>query len=167
LLKWHVGLLRPEEAAFQIERGLLNVTEHGVPPRLARLIQSFNLKSPQEFTAYEEGSPPHPSWPAMHSAASGASLWLATIADLTPEQYCQVLLTDYAVSYARLVAGVHYKGDNIAGLNLGQKLLAEALPGHLAERYGANEAAARRKIATLRFDWNTFDPFTCTYQQGV
>lgn len=159
LVKWTVGKLRPEEAAFQIAKNLMPA----VPGLLRDKIGSMILREPEEFTAYDEGSPTHPSWPAMHSAASAASLWLATVADLTAEQYCQALLTDYAVAFARTVAGVHYPSDNIAGLNLGQHLVATALPDHLAEMYGADTAAVAAKIATLRFDWATFDPESCTY----
>lgn len=94
----------------------------------------------------------------MHSAASSSSLWLAVVADLTPDQYRQVLRTDHSVAYARTIAGVHYPSDNIAGLNMGQKVIAEELPMYLAEVYGANEEAVRAKIARLRFDWNTYSP---------
>jgi len=157
LLKWSVGKLRPEEAAFQIAKGLMGE----VPSFLKEVIDWMELTTPEEFTAYPEGSPSHPSWPAMHSAASAASLWLATVADLTSEQYCQVLLTDYAVAFARTVAGVHYESDNLAGLNLGQHLVAEALPEHLEEVYGANKTVVEEKIAKLRFDWADFDPVLC------
>lgn len=158
LLKWSVGKLRPEEAAFQIEKNLLK----GVPQYVQSVIKWMGLQTPEQFTAYPEGSPTHPSWPAMHSAASAASLWLAVVADLTEEQYCQVLRTDYGVAFARTVAGVHYASDNIAGLNLGQHLVANALPEHLASTYGASKAAVEAKIARLRFDWATFDPNNCT-----
>ena len=114
-----------------------------------------------DFTAYPEGSPRHPSWPAMHSAASSSSFWMSVVFELTDEQYCQALLTDYAVSYARTVAGVHYTSDNIDGLNLGQEILAEFLKDHLVERYGANEANTQAKINAMRFDWNEFDPDNC------
>lgn len=43
----------------------------------------------------------------MHSAASSASLWLGVVLNLTEEQFCEVQKTDYAVAYARTVAGVH------------------------------------------------------------
>lgn len=158
LLKWTVGKLRPEEAAFEIANNLME----DVPQLLNSLIDWMNLTTPEQFTAYPEGSPSHPSWPAMHSAASAASLWLATVADLTDQQYCQVLLTDYAIAFARSVAGVHYSSDNIAGLNLGQHLVAEALPAHLAVMYNANKTAVEEKIARLRFDWKNFDPNSCT-----
>ena len=52
--------------------------------------------------------------------------------------------------------------DNIAGLNMGQKVIAEDLPNHLAEVYGANPVAVRAKIAKLRFDWKTYNPRTCS-----
>lgn len=76
----------------------------------------MRLDGPTAFTAYPEGSPTHPAWPAMHSAASSASLWLAVVADLTEEQYCQVLRTDFAVAYARTVAGVHYPSECMIGV---------------------------------------------------
>jgi hypothetical protein len=66
------------------------------------------------------------------------------------------------VSFARTVTGVHYKTDNIAGLNLGQKILAEKLADYLAEKYGADPQAVQQKIDSLTFDWNTFDPVLCT-----
>lgn len=67
----------------------------------------------------------------MHSSSSAATLWLAVVADLTADHYCQVLRTDYTVSFARTVAGVHCTKDNIAWINLGQKVLADKLAGNL------------------------------------
>ena len=162
LLKWTVGKLRPEEAAFQIANNLVE----GVPQQLQYIVDWMNLKTPEQFTAYPEGSPSHPSWPAMHSAASAASLWLATVADLTKEQYCQVLLTDYGIAFARTVAGVHYSSDNIAGLNLGKYLIAKVLPAHLSQMYGANKTAVEEKLARLRFDWNDFNDLKCQVVVG-
>jgi hypothetical protein len=82
--------------------------------------------------------------------------------DLTEEQFCQALLTDWIVSYGRTVAGVHYPTDNIAGLNLGQEILSDTLVDHLVEKYGANRTAAQAKVDGSRFDWQDFDPTTCT-----
>jgi hypothetical protein len=146
---------------MQIQNGFLTVDD-GVPLGVVSLVKAMNLTNATDFTHYQEGCPLHPSWPAMHSASSASSLWLAVVADLTPDQYCQVLRTDYAVSFARTVAGVHYTTDNIAGLNLGQKVLAEKLADHLSEKYGADHQAVQEKIDLLTFDWNTFDPFDCT-----
>ena len=122
----------------------------------------MNLKNSTSFTAYPEGCPQHPSWPGMHAAASTSSLWLAVVANLTADQYCQALRMDFACATGRLVAGVHYHSDNIAGLNIGQQLVAEQLPGVLKRKYGANIRAVRRKVRSLRFDWNTFNPEACT-----
>ena len=137
------------------------VDEKHVPVDVYNEIMAMNLDTPNEFTAYPEGCPRHPSWPAMHSAASSASLWMSVVFDLTPRQYCQAKLTDYAVSYGRLVAGVHYDTDNIDGLNMGQAVIADALADKLVERFGADRAAVEKKIEAMRFDWNTFDPRSC------
>ncbi len=50
----------------------------------------------------------------------------------------------------------------IAGLNLGQKVLADKLAGHLSEKYGVDPQVVQQKVDSLIFDWNTFDPVTCT-----
>jgi membrane-associated phospholipid phosphatase len=159
--KWHAGRIRPEEAAWKIANG--EITENDCDnTELVRLIKSMNLTNATSFPQYPEGCPNHPSWPAMHSAASSASLWLAVVAKLTPEQYCQVLRTDFAVAYARTVAGVHYPSDNTAGLNMGQTVIAETLADHLVSTYGSNKAAVEAKISRLRFDWKSFSPEACT-----
>jgi membrane-associated phospholipid phosphatase len=158
LVKWFVGRLRPEEIAFQIARGLRT----DAPSDLQASIDMMNLQTPEEFTGYPEGCPSHPSFPAMHGAASAMSMWLAVVADLTSEQYCQLLRMDYAVSFARTVAGMHYPTDNLAGLNLGQHLVALVLPQHLATEYGANLTAAQAKVDRFRFHWDSFNPVTCS-----
>ncbi len=142
--KWYAGQMRPEEMAWKIASG--EIPKEDVPDDIYEMISDMQLQNGTSFTQYPEGSPLHPSWPAMHSAASSASLWLAVVADLTPEQYCQVLRTDFAVAYARTLAGVHYPNDNIAGLNMGQAVIAHELAGHLAKTYGADEAAANCTI---------------------
>lgn len=113
MAKHHVGRARPEEIVWLIYKGILTA-KHGVPQYLVDEIKSFSLSNSTSFTAYPEGSPTHPAWPAMHSAASSASLWLAVVADLTEQEYCQVLRTDFAVAYARTVAGVHYPCKSIS-----------------------------------------------------
>merc|ERR1719263_2153745 len=67
--KWHHGRARPEEVAWAVARGQLP----SAPWAVAQAIQAMNLTSAADFTAYPEGSPRHPSYPAMHSAASSAS----------------------------------------------------------------------------------------------
>ena len=76
----------------------------------------MQLQHAAEFTAYEEdGCPMHPSYPAMHSAASTCSYWIPALCRITAAQYCEALRVDYATAYARTVAGVHYPMDNIVG----------------------------------------------------
>ncbi len=129
-----------------------------VPPTIQKKVDQLPWTSrAQDFTAYPEGSPGHPSWPAMHAAASGLSFWLSIVLDLTPEQHCQTKLIDYAVAWGRTVAGVHFEDDNIAGLDMGQEVIARLLPEHLAETYGADLAAVQAKVDAMRFSWKDFD----------
>ena len=163
MLKWHVGMPRPEEMAWLISRGELTSVDDGVPKDIVESIKSMKLKVSTDFTAYVDvGCPTHPSWPAMHSAGSTVSYWLPAIVKITPEQYCEALRVDYAVSYGRTIAGVHYQQDNIAGLNIGQRIIREQLPGMLADKYGYDSSKIAAILEGLSFDWSTFNPSTCS-----
>lgn len=160
-VKWFVGRARPEEVVWEIYNNRLTEA-NGVPPRLANTIRTqFTMNRMQDFTAYAEGSPDHPSWPAMHSASSAASLWMAVVLELTPAQWCEVKAVDYAISFARTVAGVHYPSDNIAGLNIGQEIMARKLPAYLASKYGSDVAEVQRRVDSVRFDWNGYLTSDC------
>ncbi|VEU44057.1 unnamed protein product [Pseudo-nitzschia multistriata] len=161
MLKWHYGVPRPEEVAWMIYKGQYTEAD-GVPADLVALIKSMDMEYATSFTAYVDGSPTHPSFPAMHSAGSTCSYWMPAVCDLSPEQYCEALRVDYAVAYARTIAGVHYPNDNYAGLNLGQRIIKEKLPPVLAEKYGYDEAKVARKLEALAFDWHDFDSSSCT-----
>jgi hypothetical protein len=89
---------RPEEVIWKIFAGKLNAT-HGVPQDVIDSITSTfpNMTKSTDATAYPEGSPTHPSWPAMHSAASSASMWMAVVMDLTEQQLCEVKKMDWGV----------------------------------------------------------------------
>ena len=149
--------LNTKETAWSIKTG--QIPRQYVPSDIFNMIDDIpDFNAAVDFTAYDEGSPRHPSWPAMHSAASQTSFWLDIVLDLTPEELCEARKTDYGVAYARTIAGVHYPDDNIDGLNLGQEVIALALPGYLNWKYGANEESVRNKIEANRYNWNTFDP---------
>ena len=60
-----------------------------------------------------------------------------------------------------LATSVHFPADNIAGLNLGQELLARELPDYLNERWGSNRQAVINKINSLRFDWADYENGPC------
>ena len=162
MLKWHFGMPRPEEVAYKIFRGDFTEDDE-IPEDLVEEIQAMDLDNAHDFTAYKStGSPFHPSFPAMHSAGSSCSLWLAALCDLTPSQFLEALRIDYAVAMGRTVAGVHYEQDNIAGLNIGQRIIREKLPEFLEEMYDYDIKLVADKLQKLSFDWKDFDSFEGT-----
>lgn len=148
--KWHEGRARPEEAIWAIRTGALE----GAPVDMQDKVKSLGLKSAESFTAYPEGSPKHPSWPAMHSAASISSMVLAVLLDLSPEQLTESRNMDYAVSTFRTAAGVHFESDNLAGLKIGQMAIEAWLPDFLAEYAGADPEQVKAKIEQIKYDWD-------------
>jgi len=156
-LKWHYGVPRPEEVAWRIRNGELTA-EHGVTKDIIDAIGpdgSLKFESATAFTAYDKGCPTHPSFPAMHSAASTCSLWLPVMYNISEEDYLEALRMDYAVSYARTVAGVHYPQDNFAGLNIGQQIIVDQLPDFLADNYDYDRDMVAAFAKDLSFDWET------------
>lgn len=73
----------------------------------------FNL------TAYKEGCPTHPSYPAGHGAAASAVSILLRRYDLSDENIKVVRDSAYCWAMFRSLAGVHYGVDNVAGLKVG------------------------------------------------
>lgn len=162
--KWHVGRLRPEEAAWLVHSGELDAGED-----IRNALAGMDLEDAASFAAYEEGSPVHPAWPAMHSAASSMSAWLEVVADLTETQRAEVRLLDYSIAYWRTFAGVHYATDNRAGLALGQFIVKQKLPKHLASMYSCSGSAkksiekyVKSKVKLLEkthpLDWASWTP---------
>lgn len=104
--KWAGGRARPEEVAWYItNHTTIDMLNRGVPSDIVTDIKAMNLEHPFNFTAYPEGSPTHPSWPAMHSAASVVSFWLPLVTNMTHDQICEAKALDFGVSYGRTVAG--------------------------------------------------------------
>jgi len=162
--KWQVGRARPEEMAFNIRNGELKASK-----AVTKLVKSVKFNDAAGFTAYSEGSPLHPSYPAMHSAASSMSAWVDIVGNLTDQQRGEGRLLDFSVAYYRTLAGVHFPSDNRAGLALGQYLVQRHLPGHLARLYACDAASAKAieeyvtaKIERLNsevpLDWATWRP---------
>jgi len=169
--KWHAGRARPEEVVHAIVNG--KIDSSCVPPALyndivanfadlngATFDYPYGASDPDgtAFTAYEEGSPRHPSWPAMHSAASNISFWMQVVFKLTDAQVCEAMKIDYGVSYARTIAGVHYKRDNLDGLNMGKEVIRRDIAKYLHDHFDADEAAAQAKADAIAasFDWNNY-----------
>jgi hypothetical protein len=159
-LKWDVGRARPEEVVWKIQNKELEVPRK-FKDRVNEVLENSDLTSATEFTAYKSGSPNHPSYPAMHSAASAGSFWLDILMDLTEEQRCEARMLDYSISYGRTVAGVHYASDNIAGLMVGQEILAQKLPKYLHDEYGADFTVVKKAVKAARYDWTDFENSDC------
>eukprot|EP00531_Pseudo-nitzschia_arenysensis_P010448 CAMPEP_0116138322 /NCGR_PEP_ID=MMETSP0329-20121206/12724_1 /TAXON_ID=697910 /ORGANISM="Pseudo-nitzschia arenysensis, Strain B593" /LENGTH=412 /DNA_ID=CAMNT_0003633305 /DNA_START=74 /DNA_END=1312 /DNA_ORIENTATION=+ len=157
MLKWNYGMPRPEEIAWLIKTDRLTTEKHGVPEALVKCIkEDLDFDNAKAFTAYDAGSPTHPSFPAMHSAGSTCSLWLPVLYDITLQEYCEALLIDRGVAFGRTVAGVHYPQDNIAGLNIGQRIIREELPKFVVDRYGYDKKTIKERLEAFSFDWNDF-----------
>lgn len=152
--KWENGRARPEEVAWAVAQGELG----SVPAAVLAKVSAMQLASQTAFTAYPEGSPRHPSYPAMHSAASTSSLWLPVVMDLTDAQVAETRRIDWAVSRFRTFAGVHYDSDNRAGLTIGQEVIARELPRFLTQ-FGADRDVVAAKIARYRIDWWSYTGF--------
>lgn len=72
------------------------------------------------ITAYEEGCPNHPAFPAGHGTAAGATYrWFKDMYNATPEQLKVVEMTTKHWATYRTIAGVHIFEDNIVGWKLG------------------------------------------------
>ena len=94
-MKYFFGLARPEEVWSQ----------------------NNNLDG-KLLTAYPEGCPNHPSFPAGHaSAAAGGLVYLIKeFPNLTDYQLKKIIDMGYSWAMFRSFAGVHHAVDNIAGL---------------------------------------------------
>jgi len=93
----------------------------------------------------------------MHSGAGNLSFWLQIVMNLTPRQLCEAKRVDYAVGFAKVVAGVNFSDDIIAALNMGQVAISKVLPDFFANKFGSNIDAVRTKVAKKGFDWNEYD----------
>jgi len=115
------------------------------------------IENAEDFTAYKGvGSPMHPSYPAMHSAASNYSFLLQISSKATPQMVCEAIKVDFAVSKARTAAGVHFVTDNIDGLNIGQEQASLLFPTYFKEM-GGDYDYIKAKVDAKRFDWRNVD----------
>merc|ERR550539_756068 len=144
--KWHEGRPRPEEVALAIVNNDTRVAR--APADVVSRVRSLNIMAQggTDYTAYTIGSPKHPSWPAMHSAASTASVFLPVVLSLTAAQIRETQLVDCAVATFRSFAGVHYETDNMAGLAIGQEIIRRELPKMLSREYGSSIEKVQAKL---------------------
>lgn len=151
-VKWHFGRPRPEEVAHAWAKGDIDA------PNWFDIQFSDLINRPQvatdaaRFTTYSEGAPNHPSYPAMHGAAAGASVLLGVFFDLNAEMLEEVRRTAANIALFRDFAGVHYRQDSLLGLHLGEKIVSENIGAFLAQ-YGADEAHVTSIAEGLMTGW--------------
>lgn len=106
----------------------------------------------RKFTTYPEGCPNHPALPAMHSAVASMALFISVILDLTPQQESECIKMAANIAFGRTFAGVHYRLDNLYGLELGERCAEIILPDLLVP-YGGIKELVQAKIALKRNHW--------------
>jgi membrane-associated phospholipid phosphatase len=74
-------------------------------------------------------APNHPSYPSGHSCHSGAST--GVLAAVFPSEARRLAAMAEEASLSRLYAGIHYRFDMDAGLELGRKAAAKAMAADL------------------------------------
>lgn len=152
--KWQVHRrLRPEEFGFYVEQQVGEGADLGIhsdlldSPVLAQIFGKFS--SYFLPSAYPEGSPCHPAYPAGHAAFSGASVTILkalynedfvipnpmqisgssripyTDTPLTIGNELNKLAANIAIG--RDIAGVHYRSDGWQGMLLGEKVAIDIL----------------------------------------
>lgn len=152
--KWHFMMPRPEEVAGAIARGELEAP-YEVEMALYDMISKEDLIADQrKFTLYPEGSPDHPSYNAMHSAAAGAAATVVKFMfDLSDEDLHMVNLTAHNMAFFRTVAGVHYPQDNRVGLWMGQETVKRLLPQKMESEFGVSAQVVADAIEAILVDW--------------
>lgn len=76
-------------------------------------------------------TPPHPSYPSAHSCISGAMT--ETVAQLFPRERARVEAMALEAGLSRVYAGIHYRFDSVAGLELGRAVAARAVTADLGQ----------------------------------
>jgi len=126
--------------------------------------------------AYPDGSPTHPSYPGGHAVTAGSNGTILEVyfdedAEITnpvkPDPSYPTQLTDADVdtltvggeinklaanvSYARGMAGIHYRSDTTSGLRIGERIATAVLRERLRQR------SADAYGSTGEFSFTTFD----------
>ena len=70
------------------------------------------------------GLPPHPSYPSAHSCISGAVTEVLALA--FPPERAELEALAYEAGYSRVLGGIHYLFDSLAGLELGRNVAGKA-----------------------------------------
>jgi hypothetical protein len=154
--KWMVHRrLRPEELGGRIHQARIGKRDYPINPALlkspavdATFFKTRTYLLPQ---AYPEGCPLHPSYPAGHAAIAGAcsvilkvcfdesmllpgcvvpdsdGLSLEPCSGFAPTIGAEINKLASNISLARDWAGIHYRSDGIAGIELGESVAVSVL----------------------------------------
>ena len=110
-----------EQIADGVKRSLIKAFEMKYFFGLARPEEVWSHSNKLDgklLTAYPEGCPNHPSFPAGHASAAAGGLvsLLKEFPNITDNQLKRILDMGYSWAMFRSFAGVHHAIDNIAGL---------------------------------------------------
>ena len=153
--KWEVNRrLRPEEYGFYVQEQIVKGTPLGISPELINSTALANIFAAFGTyfvpTAYPEGCPAHPAYPAGHAAFIGAGVTILKayfnenfqIPDPLEPDAANTNLVAYPgpltvggelnklaanISLGRDLAGVHYRSDGYYGMLLGEKVAIDVL----------------------------------------
>lgn len=117
-VQFHGSVGEPMRAVInRIDYNLTRVFDakyHFMYPRLEEILDIPG----SIFTAYHEGCPCHPSYPAGHAGTAAAAQALNAFFDYEPWQWQVIYDAMYHGAQYRTLAGVHLPMDNIDGLRL-------------------------------------------------
>ena len=104
--------------------------------------------APQRFPhSIEHEDPTHYSYPSGHSTRG--TVFAALLAELFPEKRSALFKKGRETGWLRVIGGVHFPSDVLAGRVLGQALAKEFLR---SEKFQADLAAARTELAAARVE---------------
>lgn len=110
-----------EQIADGVKRSLIKAFEMKYAFGIARpeeVWSSTNKLDGKLLTAYPEGCPNHPSYPAGHASAAAGGLvsLIKEFPNLTDHQLKRIIDMGYSWAMFRSFAGVHHAVDNVVGL---------------------------------------------------
>lgn len=148
--KYYHGRPRPEQVAGAWARGELEAPS-GIDAVLCNYINKEQVSADEKkFGVYP--APPHPSYPAMHSAVAAIHLIMAVWFELDEYGFDQCKRVSAAVGLGRNFGGVHYHADTLYGIDLGERSLEIVLP-EIMGKHGIDKDEVKELIARYRTDW--------------
>jgi len=128
--KWEQMIARPEERVAAVLAGKLAAPDWFERELRQEVFVDAVLSDPRKFTIYDEGCPLHPSYPAGHGAAAGATYALLTLKyglNKKSKLHDDIGQTCLSFAHCRTLAGVHYAQDNLQGFRLGVMTIKQGI----------------------------------------